>query len=37
MQTLLIVKREIRSQVAHSFWNALVIFEVHLLIFDTAP
>src|SRR5271157_524714 len=37
MKPLVIVKREIRSQVAHRVWNALVIFDIHLLIFDTAP
>ncbi len=37
MQPLLIVKREVRSQIAHGFSNALVIFDVDLLIFDTAP
>src|SRR6266516_560400 len=37
MKPLLIVKREVRSQIAHGFGNALVIFDVHLLIFDTAP
>src|SRR5437764_7928228 len=37
MKPLLIVKREVRSQIAHGFGNALVIFDVHLLIFHTAP
>ena len=37
MKPLVIVKREIRSQVAHRVWNALVIFDIYLLIFDTAP
>src|SRR6266852_2458651 len=37
MNPLVIVKREVRSQVAHGVWNALVIFDVHLLVFDTAP
>ena len=37
MKPLVIVKREVRSQVAHRVWNALVIFDVHLLVFDTAP
>jgi Transposase DDE domain len=37
MKPLLIVKREVRSQIAHGFGNALVIFDVDLLIFDTAP
>jgi hypothetical protein len=37
MKPLLIVKREVRSQVADRVCHALVIFDVHLLIFDTAP
>ncbi len=37
MQTLMIVKREVRSQIVHCVCHALVIFDVHLLIFDTAP
>ena len=37
MQALLIVKREIGLQVPYRIWNALVIFDVHLLVFDTAP
>ena len=37
MKPLLIVKREVRSQIAYGFGNALVIFDVHLLIFHTAP
>src|SRR6266700_7789047 len=37
MKPLVIVKREIRSQVAHRVCHALVIFDVHLLVFDTAP
>jgi len=30
MKPLVIVKREVRSQVAHRIWNALVIFDVNL-------
>ncbi len=30
MQSLVIIKREIRSQVAHGFQHALVIFDVNL-------
>ena len=37
MNPLVIVKREVRAPVAHRIENALVIFDVHLLIFDTAP
>src|SRR5437763_11860081 len=37
MKPLMIVKREVRSQIAHGFGNALVIFDVDLLVFDTAP
>jgi hypothetical protein len=37
MQTFLIVKGEVRSQVAHGVCNTLVIFEIHLLLFHTAP
>src|SRR5437899_2542579 len=37
MKPLVIVKREIRSQVAHRVCYALVIFDIYLLIFDTAP
>ncbi len=37
MKPLVIVKREVRSQVAHRVKNALVIFDVHLLVFHTAP
>src|SRR5712692_3266747 len=37
MKPLLIVKREVRSQVADRVCHALVIFDVHLLIFHTAP
>src|SRR5437660_11489814 len=36
MQALLIVKREIGMQVLYSIGNALVIFDIDLLIFDTA-
>jgi len=37
MKPLMIVKREVRSQIAHCVCHALVIFDVHLLVFDTAP
>src|SRR4249920_3626528 len=37
MKPLLIVKCEVRSQVAHGIWNALVIFNIDVLIFHTAP
>src|SRR6266496_2852664 len=37
MKPLVIVKREVRSQVAHRLCHALVIFDIYLLIFDTAP
>jgi hypothetical protein len=37
MQTLVIVKGEVRAQVAHGIRHALIFFDVHLLIFDTAP
>ena len=37
MKPLVIVKREVRSQVVHRICHALVIFDVHLLIFHTPP
>ena len=37
MKTLLIVKREVRSQVAHGICHALVIFDINVLIFHTSP
>src|SRR5258708_23024857 len=37
MKPLVIVKREVGSQVAHRVCHALVIFDIHLLVFDTAP
>ena len=37
MKPLVIVQREVRAPVAHRVCHALVIFDVYLLIFDTAP
>ena len=37
MNSLVIVEREVRSQVAHGIWNALVIFDIDVLIFHTTP
>ena len=37
MKPLLIAKRKVHLQVAHRVYYVLVIFDIHLLIFDTAP
>jgi site-specific DNA recombinase len=37
MQSLVIIKREVVTQIAHSFRDALIVLGIHLLIFDTAP
>ena len=37
MQSLLIIKGEVCSQIADSLAHALVVFDVHLLVFHTAP
>lgn len=37
MEALLIVKGEVVAQVADRFRNALIVFEIHLLIFKAAP
>src|SRR5258708_5964653 len=37
MQTLMIVKREILTQIAYSIGNTLIVFNIHLLVFNAAP
>jgi len=37
MQPLVIVQREIVTQIAHGFCHTLVIFEIDFFLFDAAP
>jgi hypothetical protein len=37
MQAFLIVKGEVVAQIAYRFRNTLIVFEIHLLIFNAAP
>src|SRR5436305_15092100 len=37
MQALLVVKHKVLLEATDGFWHTLIIFDVHLFIFHTAP